>query len=387
MLQRLSPALRNTILALIGLLVLAFAWQVRAVLNPLILGYLCAYIVHPMVLRLEKRGWRRRSAVNLIFITGGLALTLSAGAVILQARTLVTDLSTREDLAQRVEGRVDAFTEKHRETLAWIIPSLGDEEGEGEEGVEQADSGGLADLLTAGWEALSQEQQSDAGQAALRGAGGAWSLVRRVFGSLMALGVLLLLLPVYTYFLLFELERIHRFVRTYLPAEDRSRLSRVAAQIGGVLANFFRGRMTVCLLKGALISLGLWIADIDYAFLLGMSGGFLALVPFVGPLLGFCAAFLIGLVDHEFLSALLRVGAIFGLAEVIEGYVLVPKVLGASLGLHPVVVLASVMMGGAALGMFGLLLALPITASIVIIARELVLPALKDWAEDRNALT
>jgi predicted PurR-regulated permease PerM len=115
-----------------------------------------------------------------------------------------------------------------------------------------------------------------------------------------------------------------------------------------------------------------------------MGGGFLSLVPFVGPLLGFGAAFLIGLVDHEILSALLRTGLVFGLAEVVEGYVLVPKVLGDSLGLHPVVVLVSVMVGGAALGMFGLLLALPLTAAIVIIARELVLPALKDWAENRG---
>ena len=161
-------------------------------------------------------------------------------------------------------------------------------------------------------------------------------------------------------------------------------MSHVAAQIGEVLANFFRGRMTVCLLKGALISLGLWAAGIDYAFLLGMGGGFLSLVPFVGPLLGFVAAFLLGLVEYEFLSALLRAGIVFGLAEVIEGYVLVPKVLGDSLGLHPVVVLVSVMVGGAALGMFGLLLALPITAAVVIIARELVLPALKDWADSRG---
>ncbi|HJO27041.1 MAG: hypothetical protein CMK00_01895 [Planctomycetes bacterium] len=399
MLQRLSPAVRNAVLVLIGICVVAFAWQVRAVLNPLILGYLCAYIVHPLVLRLEKRGWRRRTAVNLIFIAGGLLLTLAAGAVVLQGRTLVTDLSTREDLAERIESRVEAFTERYGEALRWVLPpdSAGPDgeqasPGAGSELAAAGDAakspGGLADMLNAGWQALSQEQQSEAGQAAgqaaLAGAGGAWSILRRLFGSLLALGVLLILLPVYTYFLLFELEHIHRFVRTYLPAEERSRLSHVAAQIGEVLANFFRGRMTVCLLKGALISLGLWAAGIDYAFLLGMGGGFLSLVPFVGPLLGFVAAFLLGLVEYEFLSALLRAGIVFGLAEVIEGYVLVPKVLGDSLGLHPVVVLVSVMVGGAALGMFGLLLALPITAAVVIIARELVLPALKDWADSRG---
>ncbi|MDP6368006.1 MAG: AI-2E family transporter, partial [Planctomycetota bacterium] len=236
MLQRLSPATRNAVLVLIGVCVLAFAWQVRAVLNPLILGYLCAYIVHPLVLRLEQRGWRRRTAVNLIFMAGGLLLTLAAGAVVLQGRTLVTDLSTREDLAQRIESRVEAFTERHGEVLEWVLPGTAEPETDvdanAEDGADSA-KGGLADLLTNTWRTLSQEQQSEAGQAAgqaaLRGAGGAWNVLRRIFGSLMALGVLLVLLPVYTYFLLFELEHIHRFVRTYLPARDRSRLSHVAA--------------------------------------------------------------------------------------------------------------------------------------------------------------
>ncbi len=72
----------------------------------------------------------------------------------------------------------------------------------------------------------------------------------------------------------------------------------------------------------------------------------------------------------------------FGLGEVIEGYVLVPKILGNSLGLHPVVVMVSVFAGGAALGMFGLLIAIPLTASLVIVTRELVLPALAQFADE-----
>ena len=72
----------------------------------------------------------------------------------------------------------------------------------------------------------------------------------------------------------------------------------------------------------------------------------------------------------------------FGVAELIEGYVLLPAILGDSLGLHPVVVLLSVFVGGAALGMFGFLIALPLAAALVIIAREMVLPALADFADE-----
>jgi predicted PurR-regulated permease PerM len=115
-----------------------------------------------------------------------------------------------------------------------------------------------------------------------------------------------------------------------------------------------------------------------------MGSGFLSLVPFVGSFLGFLVAFSMGLLpaDSEFLGTLIRTGVVFGLGEMVEGYVLVPKILGNSLGLHPVVVMVSVFAGGAALGMFGLLIAIPLTASLVIVTRELVLPALAQFADE-----
>jgi predicted PurR-regulated permease PerM len=86
------------------------------------------------------------------------------------------------------------------------------------------------------------------------------------------------------------------------------------------------------------------------------------------------------MLEYDLFTALWRTGLIYLLAEVFEGYVLMPKILGDSLGLHPVVVLASLMIGGAALGMFGILLALPLAATVIILTRELVLPALRKTA-------
>ena len=82
------------------------------------------------------------------------------------------------------------------------------------------------------------------------------------------------------------------------------------------------------------------------------------------------------------MSALIKTGLIFGVAEILEGYVFMPRILGDSLGLHPVAILASVFVGGAALGMFGFLIAVPLTAALLIFIRELVLPALADWADE-----
>jgi predicted PurR-regulated permease PerM len=181
---------------------------------------------------------------------------------------------------------------------------------------------------------------------------------------------------------LFELGRVHGFVRRYVPRRERARVTRVGAQIGEVIATFFRGRLLVCLLKGAVLVVGLALAGFDYALLLGLAGGFLSLVPFVGPMLTGVVAFLIGLGDHGFVYTLVATVAVFTVAELVEGYVLIPKILGDSLGLHPVVILVSVFAGGAALGMFGFLIAIPLTATLVILAREFVLPVLAQLADD-----
>src|SRR5262249_659190 len=149
-----------------------------------------------------------------------------------------------------------------------------------------------------------------------------------------------------------------------------------------VLSSFFRGRLLVCFLKGLILTVALAAAGVPYALLLGFVGGTLALVPVVGPLLGFAFAVLLALLEFSLGDALLRVGVVFALAGGVEGYLLIPKILGDSLGLHPVVVIMALTVGGAALGLFGLLVALPLTATAIILVRELVLPALRAVANE-----
>ncbi len=211
--------------------------------------------------------------------------------------------------------------------------------------------------------------------------GAGFGVLKGVFGSVLEFLGLLVLLPIYTWFLLFELERIHSFIARYLPRRDRERIVRIAGQVGEVLATFFRGRLLVCLVKGGILALGLWIAGIDFALLLGLGTGFLSLVPFVGSFVGFVLALLVGLLEFEVVTALWHVGLVFFAAEMIENYLLLPRILGESLGLHPVVVIFALMAGASAMGMFGLLIALPLTATIVILCREFLLPVLADIAD------
>ena len=348
-------------LAVIGALCLWFAWTIRAVLNPLVLGYLLAYVLHPLVQKIERHGRSRRAAVNLVFIGGFVLFLVVTGGFLAESNRLRRDVASNEVVREEIGSRLTVAREK----LEAYLP-------------EEVDLSTPAEVFAWVREALFEDQDraQAAGRAGLRAAGGALHVVQRVFGSIAELLGLLLLLPIYTYFLLFELDRIHTFVRRYLPVRDRERLSGIGHKIGEMLANFLRGRLLVCLLKGAILTGGLLVLGVDYAFLFGMGSGFLSLVPVVGPLVGWLCAFLVGILEHDVVGSLWRTGLVFWGAEMIEGYVLVPKVLGDSLGLHPIVVLFAVIAGGAALGLFGILIALPLTAALVILVRELVLPAL-----------
>lgn len=445
MLERLSKNHRNFALVAIGLLLGWFAWKVRAVLNPLILGYLLAYILRPLVARLEERGMRRRKAVNIIFALFGVMLVVLLGGVFIQGRQLVQG---QIELAERGE---DPFT-RAEENLDELLVRAGDfwdetfgdeeEPTEGEPGSEAEGTGDPApdagtdadgaaddeaDVETPGGPAVPGSDPSPDGdwleaapdadhaleaantdELTVRELVRAWfaewsegneevsgftkaqillGYVQRIFGGVLSVLGFLTLLPVYTYFLLFELERIHEFLRSHVPKKERERVTRIGRSVGAVIANFFRGRLLISLLKGLVIAIGLSLLGVPYGFLLGMFAGALSLIPFVGPTIGFVGTELIALqhfddAGHAGLWTLGLIGAVFALAEFLEGYVLIPKILGDSLGLHPVVILLSVFVGGAALGLFGFLLAIPLAATLIILFRELVMPALADFAEE-----
>jgi predicted PurR-regulated permease PerM len=403
--DRMTPRARTITLVLVFVLVAWFMWSVRSVLNPLILAYLLAFVAHPLVLKLERRGWQRRRAVNVIFASFALLMVLIGAGIFFQGRGLARELSSEDGLGLKVRERLEQAIEQYHDEISWMIqllPRRGEEKkGETQAhiatpteakssssappGTPESNEDRAAELkreLREWWSSwFTEKNGAQAADLSAKVGGGALFLASQVFGSLFTIFTLLILLPIYTYFFLFELERIHRFIARYLPRRDRARLIRIGGQIGEVLANFFRGRLLVCVAKGTFLTVGLYACGVDYALLLGMGTGFISLVPFVGSAIGFVMALLVGMLEHSVLESIVRVGIVFGLAEMFENYVLIPKILGNSLGLHPIIVIFSLMAGAASLGMFGLLIALPLTATLVILGREFLLPTLAEMAD------
>ncbi len=381
MLTRFTPRTRNLILAILAVLGLAFAWQVRSVLNPLITAYFLAFVLHPLVLRLQNYGWSRKRAVNTIFLIAVALFGVVSTALLVQAAHY-TQLIVQEEWQERQVSKVDEFLERNEEDIAWVRELIGFPAPEGEEPTARELYEVLREELATPSEALNAKPTSGGRSPLL-------DLALRLFGSVIAFVSFVVLLPIYTYFLLFELERIHTFLRRYLPKDEREHISRVGGQIGEVIGNFFRGRLAVCLAKGLFIAAGLGLCGVQYALLLGMFAGLASLIPFAGPFFAYLIGFMFALQqpptastqELDLWDAFWRTGLVYGLAELLEGYYLTPKILGESLGLHPVVVLVSIFAGGAAFGMFGILLALPVTASLVIVVREFVLPELAKVAD------
>jgi predicted PurR-regulated permease PerM len=375
MLERLSPARRNLALAALAALSLWFAWQIRSVLNPLLVGYLAAFVVHPLVVRIEKRGFSRRTAVNLTFASGFLLATGLGLGVFFQVRALAVEVyrSATINPAQGEQEAAEpnpAFLESLQLRLDEFSASLQ------KVGIE------LGPLKVQDLPKLLQEHGGQAAGAGLSAAGQGVRFLWGFLGRGVELGAFLILVPLYAYYFLFELGRLHGFLGRHLPRRDRARIQRVGTRIGGVVASFFRGRLSVALLKGLCLSLGLWVAGIDYALFFGMLTGILSIVPFLGSLAGFFLATTFGVIEHGVLGSLGRTAAVFLAGEMLENYVLIPRILGNELGLHPMVVIASILAGGAAFGMLGVLVALPVVASTVILVEEFVLPALRAFAEE-----
>jgi len=177
------------------------------------------------------------------------------------------------------------------------------------------------------------------------------------------------LIPVVAFYLLRDWDTMIAYVRRLLPRSVEPTVVRLSRESDEVLGAFVRGQLLVMLALGVFYGLGLTLVGISIGPLIGMVAGLLSFVPYLGFMIGFVAAMIAALVQYgDWMHVLLVVG-VFTIGQLLEGYVLVPRLVGEKIGLHPVAVIFAVLAGGHLFGFLGVLLALPAASVAVVLLR------------------
>ena len=173
--------------------------------------------------------------------------------------------------------------------------------------------------------------------------------------------------------MLLDWEKMLATIDSWLPLDHRDAVRRIAREINHALAGFMRGQALVCLALGLWYGVGLSLIRLDFGFLIGMIGGLLSFIPYLGGIVALVVALGVAIVQgwpswSLFLLALLVVGV----GQFLEGYVLAPRLVGKSIGLHPVWLMFALVAFGDLFGFTGLLIAVPMSAAIAVLARHLL---------------
>jgi len=200
------------------------------------------------------------------------------------------------------------------------------------------------------------------------------NLLREAFSSTIAFILALLgyfIIPVYLFYLLADLPRLKEFVQSFIPERYRSVYNEKLREIDAVLVGFIRGQLSVCAILAVLYSIGLYFIGIDLSIAIGTLAGMAFIIPYVGTIIGICLSVVMALLKfHDMLHPLLCLGW-FCLVQTLEGTVITPKVVGDTVGLHPLVAIIALLIGGQMFGIMGMLLAVPVTAVLQVFLRSL----------------
>ncbi|MFW8593489.1 AI-2E family transporter [Cribrihabitans neustonicus] len=313
-------------------------WALGNVLLPFVLAGAIAYMIDPVADRLEAWGMSRAGATATITVG---ALLLFLALVVLVVPTLIYQMIDLAEVLPELVRDARTFAIEH-------FPSIFEEDTR------------LHQTVTSMAEAL----QSRAGALLQSVAGSAVSLLNVV--------VLLVIVPVVSVYLLLDWDRMVARIDALLPRDHQPVIRRLAREIDEVLASFIRGMGTVCLILGTYYAVALMLVGLNFGLAIGFIAGLVTFIPYLGAVIG--GALAIGLALFQFWGDWLSIGlvaAIFVAGQVIEGNVLTPKLVGDSVGLHPVWLLLALSVFGALFGFVGMLVAVPVAAAFGVIARFL----------------
>jgi predicted PurR-regulated permease PerM len=320
-------------LAIIG----ALLWLLSPILLPFVLGMAIAYLLDPLANQLSKRGIGRVLAASLIL--GGFVVALVL-LVLLIAPILTQQLSAFVDNAPAYALRLQAFVSDP--SHPWIKRMIGDNLSGAGDLMNQM-VGYLTGLLASLWAK---------GQA------------------LISIFSLLIITPVVAFYLICDWDRMVAGVDRLVPVPQRDTVRRLGREIDATIAAYVRGQSGLCLILGSYYATGLTFAGLSFGLLIGVVSGLISFIPYVGSLTALVLSLGVALAQFapEWTHIVIVAGIVlFG--QFLEGNVLAPKLVGESVGLHPVWLMFALFAFGYLFGFVGLLLAVPLAAGSGVLIR------------------
>ncbi|MEF3046956.1 AI-2E family transporter [Pseudotabrizicola sp. L79] len=320
----------------VALVFLLLLWFLGHVLLPFLVGGAIAYFLDPTADKLERLGLSRAASTAVITLAMAMIMVLLVLAVI---PTLVNQTAALVNQAPEISQRIQAF-------LMERFPALTDE----------------TSILRQTLADIAAFIQSKGGQVAQ----GVLSSISSVVSAL----VFIVVVPVVSFYMLLDWDKMVARVDELLPRDHAPVVRHLARQIDQVLAGFVRGQLSVCLVLGTYYSVALMLAGLDFGLVVGAIAGAITFIPYVGAIVGGILA--VGLALFQFWGDWVSIGivaAIFAAGQFLEGNVLTPKLVGKSVGLHPIWLLLALSAFGSVFGFVGMLVAVPVAASIGVLTR------------------
>lgn len=311
------------------------------ILLPFVAGMVLAYFLDPVADRLQRLGLSRVMATVVILIAFIVVLVVALVVLVPVLATQMADFAGKlPEYLTRLQALITSFDPK------WLEQRFGVDANSLKEG--------LNSVLTSGF-----------------------GLITTVFTSIWSSGMalvsvvsLLVVTPVVAFYMLLDWDRMVATVDGWVPRDHVRTVRAIAADIDTAAAGFVRGQGTLCLVLGAMYAVGLTLTGLNFGILIGLFAGLISFIPYVGSLTGLVLA--VGVAFVQFWPDWLMVvvvAAVFFVGQFIEGNILSPKLVGKSVGLHPVWLMFSLFAFGALFGFVGLLIAVPAAAAIAVLVR------------------
>jgi predicted PurR-regulated permease PerM len=342
--KSLLPAAFIGLVIVIGLLALSF---LASTFLPILIALLLAYIFDPLVEFLEKRHIRRSISIMVVFFVI-IALLALLGVF------FVTSIKAE---FRNVQIGLPEYADRF---YAWIPQPIKAYLGiETPEKVYRQINTGLESLRGFSFELFKES----------------FAFVKKAFSSTLAFILAVLgyfITPIYLYYFLKDLHKMESGFLDLVPKRYRNTFVEKGVEINQVLSAFVRGQLALVVILSVLYGIGLYFIGIDLAIAIGTLAGVTFIIPYFGTILGIVFSVIMAVLKfHDFLHPALCLGW-FGIVQLMEGSVITPKIVGSKVGLHPVVTIMSLLIGGQLFGIIGMLLAVPVAAIVKVFYRPLV---------------